>query len=114
MVDAERKDILKHTPEGVVERPEEMEIPYEVEHKEGVTAVKSQFTSQISDDKGSPLTVSPTTQKVTITLPDEEEKLIKQSKGDSDDTKTWFARFWLRIIKRAVNLGWNIKQKINP
>jgi len=93
-------------------RPEEVEIPEEIEAKEGVRATRTQITTQVKDDYGKPLTVSPATKTVSIEIPAEEEKLRSWSKGAKDNALTWFAAFWLRLIKKFKNKFKNVKLQI--
>jgi hypothetical protein len=96
----------KPTPPEIVDTaPEEM--PEAIE-KGGVKVVKSQFTKQVTDDSGQPLITTPATRKVTITLPGDDAQLSQQAKGSTDDAGTWFAKFWLRLIKKAIHFGWVI------
>ncbi|MBI2103619.1 hypothetical protein HYT59_01300 [Candidatus Woesebacteria bacterium] len=94
---------------SVTERPESPAIPEHIE-KGGVSPRATQFTAQVSDDKGQPLIQTPAS-SVTITLPADEEKLKTLSKGSVADAITWFARFWLRMIKKAAYLGWKVVKK---
>lgn len=91
----------------VEERPEEAS-PLEIEKKEVVTPVPVQFKKQVTDDKGRPLIQTPATRTVTITLPEEESRLTALAKGSISDSITWFAHFWLRMIKKAIHFGWNL------
>ena len=100
-------------PEGVEEIPEEVEIPPHIE-KGGVSASKTQFSKKVHDDDDTLLTESPKTKKVEIKLPETEERLSAWEKGKVSDSLTWFASFWLRMIKKATHFGWRIiggKQK---
>jgi len=107
-VSPEKKEYLP-----VEERAEEfpeipVEVPVTVENKGIVTPVPSQFTAQVTDDKGRPL-VSPTNgQSVTITLPADPKALSATSKGTPNEATTWFAAFWLRMFKKAIYFGWRV------
>jgi len=89
-------------------RPEEMEIPPEVERATGVTPTKSQVTAQVADDTGKPLIQTPAAQKVTIQIPASPTQLDEWSKGSPGASLTWFAAFWMRIIKKAFHFGWKV------
>jgi len=113
MADIERKESVK-IPEEVETIPDEIEIPEDlrkIEKKEGIQTTKTQFTAQVSDDQGKPLTQSPPTQVVSIEIPQSEETLKDFSKGDTKDAKTWWAASFLRMIKKAVFYGWNIVRR---
>jgi hypothetical protein len=93
--------------EGFEERPEEIS-PLTIERKEVITPVPTQFTQKVTSSTGQTMIQTPQGQAITITLPDEQTTLTDKAKGSSDDSVTWFARFWLRIIKKAVHFGWNV------
>ena len=93
----------------VEERAEEFpEIPVTVENKGVVTPTPSQFTAQVTDDKGKPLVTPTNGQSVTITLPADPQQLSATSKGTPDEALTWFAAFWLRMFKKAIYFGWRV------
>jgi len=93
----------------VEDRAEEFpEIPVTVENKGVVVPTPSQFTAQVTDDKGRPLIGTPSTEPVTIELPGEKEQLSALSKGTPDEALTWFAASWMRVFKKAVIFGWRV------
>jgi len=98
---------------GISERPVEVAVPEEVEKKDdpGIKATPSTFKAQVQDDQGNNLISTPETKTVSIELPKITSKLEELSKGSIDDSVTWFGRFWLRIVKKAVHFGWKIIQK---
>ena len=87
-------------------RPEGMEVSSRIEGV--VTPTSTQVTSQVTDDTGSPLIQTPQAKVVTIQLPSDQDQLTTWSKGSSTNALTWFANFWLRIIKKALHFGWRI------
>ncbi len=91
----------------IKERPEEAS-PLIIERKEVVTPVLTQFTKQVKSDGGKPLISSPATPGKTIQLPADPTQLTTQSKGSVNDSVTWLANFWLRMIKKALYFGWKI------
>ncbi|MDP3994899.1 MAG: hypothetical protein Q8P91_03645 [bacterium] len=93
-------------------RPEDAS-PLDIERKEVVTPVPSQFTKQIKTDDGQVLTQPQPPTTVTVTLPVDQAQLAGPSKGSADDSVTWFTVFWLRMIKKAIHFGWRIIGK-NP
>jgi hypothetical protein len=95
----------QQAPEGVKEVIDTPEIPPHVE-RSGVSATPSQFTAQVTDDQGQPL-IKPTPTR-TVKVPVEKEKLEGLSKGAPTSSITWFASFWLRMIKKARHFGWKI------
>lgn len=94
--------------------PDELYIPEDVEAKEGAKATKTQFTAKIISDDGSHLVSSPTTKKVSIQLPTNEETLEVMSKGDITDSSTWSGVYWLRMLKKAVHHGWSVVRGQKP
>mgnify|MGYP006961835535 CR=1 FL=1 len=97
--------------EGVVkEIPEMPEVPVNLE-EQGVAATPNQISVQVTDDQGIPPIQTPAVQTVTITIPTNQQQLADWSKGLPGDSLTWFALFWLRMIKKAVFYGWKIITK---
>jgi len=82
--------------------------PLEIERKEVVTPVPTQFTKKVKSDSGQPLIQSSATSQITITLPAHQTQLELLAKGSVSDSITWFAAFWLRMIKKALHFGWQI------
>jgi len=92
---------IKEIPESPEPSPSLQEI--------GVTAVPSQFTTVVTDDTtGLPLTQSPSTQTVTITIPASPAQLDDWSKGSPSSSLTWLATFWLRMVKKGLHFGWKV------
>lgn len=104
MVQPVEREPVPKAPEGVVERP--TEIPKEVERVPGVTTTHSQVAAQVSDDQGKPLIQTPATQTITIQIPADTSQLMDWAKGAPTSSITWFAIFWLRMIKKALHFGW--------
>ena len=103
MVDVERKDTLEG--ELVKERPSE--VPLEVE-RAGIKPTPAQFTAQVTDDKGQPLIKTPQTRVVTIQVPATQTQLDTWAKGPIENALTWFAVFWIRLIKKAFHFSWRL------
>ena len=87
--------------------PPSKEIPEEVERTEGQQAVKknvstSQTIPGVQYPAGKPQRMP------SITPPADEQVLQKWSKGSPNEAKTWFGKYWLRMILKAVQSGWNI------
>ncbi len=99
-------------PPLIKERPTDVEIPPELERGGIVQKVPSQFQAQVNDDSGKPLIQTPQTQTVTIQIPASQQQLEDWSKGDSENAITWFAVFWIRLIKKAIHFGWRMIKKI--
>jgi len=82
-----------------------------IEKKEVVTPTTTVFKAQVKDDRGEPVIATPENKEITIEIPADGPTLQVYAKGSSDDQVTWFSAFWLRIIKKALNFGWNISRK---
>jgi len=97
---------IERIPE-VSQYPEEVEVPPQL-FQQGIRAVEREFKTPVMDDHGQPMVVSPAMQKISITLPAAQGQLLAWAKGPISDSLTWFAAFWLRMIKKAVYFGWNL------
>lgn len=91
--------------ESVQEVPESPEIPREIEQG-GVQARPTQFTATVQDDTGQHLVQSPANQTITIEIPADPQQLLVWSDGPPTESLTWYAYYWLRIIKKAIKKGW--------
>ena len=89
---------------GVEQRAEEAS-PLKIERKEVLTPTPSRFSGQVFTDKGKPIIETPESKEIMVEIPRLQSDLQTLSKGSGDDAITWFARFWLRIIKKALSLG---------
>lgn len=89
---------------------EEAEIPQGMAET-GLRAVEKEFKTQVRDSTGQQLIISPATQNITIQLPYDKTTLAGFLKGSISNSLTWFAAFWLRIIKKAMHFGWKITGK---
>jgi len=110
MADTERKEAVK-IPENIETIPDEVEIPEDlrkIEKKEEIQTTKTQFTAQVSDDSGVPMTESPVTKVASIEIPESEEALKAFSEGNTEEARTWWGATFLRMIKKALHFGWNI------
>ncbi len=83
-------------------------VPETLQQKTGVQVVQKNFKVQVKDDHGNPLIQTPPTQVITVSPPNDQESLVKESKGDVSSSSTWLATFWLRIIKKALYFGWKV------
>jgi len=108
MAQSPEREPISQVPEGVEEIPETFEIPPDVERVTGIRKKPTDFTAKVTDSNGNNLTQSPATQTVTIQLPTTQDDLTQLAKGPKDNALTWFATFWLRMIKKAAHFGWKI------
>jgi len=98
-----------------INKEAEFIVPETLQQKTGVQVVQKNFKTQIKDDRGKPLVQTPPTQVITIQPPADDTTLTTWSKGSTDSTQTWLGAFWIRIVKKALLLGWKIlgKEKTN-
>lgn len=95
-------------PEGVTVRPESP--PVEIE-RVGAVIRPSQPTPVTPQDAN---VASSATQTIpTLQTPADTTTLTGWSKGSIINSLTWFALFWLRMIKKAIHFGWKIVGKSN-
>jgi len=94
----------------VKERVGEIEVPESLKET-GIRKVETAYKSTVQDDQGKPLVQDPSTKKVSIQIPQNEELLKTSSKGKISNSLTWFARFWLRMVKKALFLGKKVEVK---
>lgn len=48
---------------------------------------------------------------VTIVVPASTTQLDDWAKGDPQESLTWIAVYWLRLIKKALHFGWRVLTK---
>ena len=101
---------IERIPEAVTHRPEEVEVPPAFAET-GLSAIEREFKTHVRDSKGQNILISPATQQVTIKLPYDKATLTGWLKGSVSSSLTWFATFWLRIIKKALHFGWHMTGK---
>ena len=92
----------------VSERKEEF-IVNENLQKSGVKVVQKNFTAQVKSDKGTPLIQTPPAQVITVIPPAPQITLTSWAKGPVSASLTWLGAFWLRILKKALHFGWQVK-----
>ncbi len=97
-------------PEQVVQQvPETVDVAESLA-EQGVSAMPSQFTAQVTDDQGNSLIHTPADQPViTISVPADAQTLEnKTHKGSIDDSATWNTFYWFRMIQKAFHFGWRV------
>jgi hypothetical protein len=84
--------------------------PLNIERKEVVAPVPTQFKAQVTDDKGNKLIITPEEKKVDIIIPEvnKETLEVKIKDGNVEDSSVWSAGYWLRIFKKAIYFGWKV------
>lgn len=79
------------------------EIPESVEQGQPIVTQQAQVLTRPTT------TVATTTQKPTtaqsVTIPADPAQLTTLAKGNPVNALTWFAAFWLRMIKKALSMG---------
>lgn len=95
-------------PEGVTVRPD---APSPLVERTGAVIRPSQPTPITPPDQN----VTGTTAQAAPTLqtPADTTTLTGWSKGSITNSLTWFALFWLRMIKKAIHFGWKVVGKSN-
>ena len=84
--------------------------PLNIERKEVVTPVSTQFKAKVTDDKGQNLIQSTDDTKFKITIPQTNKEQMEADikKGNKEDSKIWSIAYWLRIFKKALFFGWKV------
>ena len=83
--------------------------PLNIERKEVIIPVPTQFKAQVTDDKGQKLIETLESKNIDIKIPDSsKESLETKIKGSKDDSSAWSAGYWLRIFKKAIYFGWKV------
>lgn len=90
----------------VEEIPDNPQVPPELE--QGLSSVSTQHTNipQVTDDPAQQITSFPQPQNPagpSIILPADPEELTKDSRGEIQDSSTWNAWYWLRMMKKAIS-----------
>lgn len=96
----------------VTKKPETAEVPVHIE-QEG-TSVAPPAVAQPADDAAALDDQTQVSPKVSIQIPTSQEQLEEWSHGSPKNALTWFAAFWLRLIKKALHFGWRIIGKVSP
>ena len=90
------------------ENPDEVSA-LNIERKEVITPVPTQFKAQVTDDTGNKLISTPDAKEADIIIPAvNKETLEVKIKGDTSESSVWSAGYWLRIFKKAVFYGWKV------
>lgn len=105
---ASSPEISQETPQ-IVEHDSNAEfVVDETLQNTGVQTVQKTFKSQVFNDNGQPVIQTPPTKVITVSPPSDSTTLGNQAKGDVSDSSTWLAKFWLRILQKALHFGWSI------
>ena len=91
-----------------VETQKEVEKPQEIVQEQATTVTPGQIAAQAADDATQAQQTPADDQTITITIPATTQQLEDWSKGSPDDSITWLAFFWIRLIKKALFHGWRV------
>ncbi|HLD92057.1 MAG TPA: hypothetical protein VI795_01535 [Patescibacteria group bacterium] len=91
------------------ENPEDISA-LNIERKEVITPVPTQFKAKVTDDKGQKLVESVDDKRFKIEIPQVGREQMEEGikKGNKEDAKTWSIAYWLRIFKKAIYYGWKV------
>ncbi len=99
---------------GISHVPESLTVT-ESMTESGIEAVPSQPSqTPVPDPTQSgvaPVAVVPSdmaTPAPTFTVPADQTVFQTYTKGNISDSKTWFGYYWIRMIKKALHLGWRV------
>lgn len=96
-------------PETVLKEPEKSEEKTGEVYESGPSGVTPvQPSASVGDDQAQASMQDSTAPMVTITVPATPQQLQDWSKGSPDESLTWVAFFWIRMIKKALFYGWNV------
>ncbi len=81
-----------------------------IERKEVITPIPTQFKAQVTDDKGNNIITTPETKKADIIIPeiDRETLELKVKNGNVEESSIWSAAYWLRLLKKSIYFGWKV------
>jgi hypothetical protein len=91
--------------------PQQAEPPKEtlpVEERGLIQASGQPAAQVIQGDGTQQVAQAPAQQLVTITVPTTTQQLDDWSKGSPDDSLTWLAFYWVRMIKKAFFHGYRV------
>ena len=103
----ERIELQPQIPEPI--KPPEPEVPPEVEKVPGITPPPAQ--QQVVTTAQTQQSVQPQDQaqpQATVQVTKSDEELVKMSKGKVEESSTWLGVFLIRMIKKALDFGWQI------
>ena len=89
----------------IAEKPASEELPSSGSQQ---TVQKTFTAQQVKDDKGQIVIQAPSAPVVTVQPPYDPTTLTRQSKGSTKLSLTWLSAFWIRVVKKALYLGWKV------
>ena len=110
MTTPEMKDVGPNPSDVLISEPGEPQKEIAQVHETPSTHTPGQVAAQVTTpipagQQGAQQTQS---QVVTVTVPATPEQLADWSKGETEDSLTWAAFFWIRMIKKAISHGWRV------
>lgn len=78
--------------------------------KSGLVSPQKEFKTPIKDENGNLLLGAPAHFARELLLPASRVNLLSWSKGSLKDSLTWFANFWLKIIKVAQHFNFAVQE----
>lgn len=97
-------------PQDVKEIPTDMELAEKLQQAVQAQTTQTDFTAQVTDDSGQPIIQPTQTSTVTVKVPATFAQLTQWAKGSPVNALTWFAWFWLRVVKKGLRFGWKLVQ----
>lgn len=95
------------TPEVPVKievRPDEFKVPESL--KSEIQAIETNIKTNVqTDNQGSPVVTTGSTQSAKIQIPGDTTTLVAQAKGSITSALTWLAMFLLRMLKKKEAAG---------
>ncbi|OGM19886.1 hypothetical protein A2686_01440 [Candidatus Woesebacteria bacterium RIFCSPHIGHO2_01_FULL_38_10] len=93
------------SPEGVIKEVSRIpEVPPGIEGPSDIQATQMQPAQPVTDD-ATRVTTQSSVAGQTVQVPVTQSLLALWAKGDPGSSLTWFASFWLRMIKKAISFG---------
>lgn len=89
----------KSAPEAVAAATPEMKVPEQLKKETGIAPVEKPTLPARSPIK------EIGEEEVKVEIPTNMDKLERLAKGKSDDSSTWFGKFWMRMIKVFKKAG---------
>lgn len=85
--------------EVVVETPPEMKVSEKLQKDTGIAPVQEPTIPSKSPVK------KVGEEETSVEIPTSMDQLERLSKGNADDSSTWFAKFWKRMVKVLTRAG---------
>lgn len=100
-------DTPTEQPQVTIKEQEIQKEAQPVEEK-ATSLTPAQLAAQVADTTTQQQPQPAPPQIITITVPATTQQLDDWSKGSPDDSLTWLAFYWIRMIKKAIFYGWRV------